>query len=187
MKRFAFATVALAGLLVSGCAAAIHDSERADLGARSNTTERADGTSPDVVGHDYAWFYKDDLDGPMAMFGPPQSEPVFTLACDMATLNSSDPELVLIRSVPLAGGETLGMQIKTTSATEGLVLNGIIDGMPGAEARLSVHGRAADQLAGAVDGFTMLTDGYPDVVMTADQSVAKVVETCRARAVFVAA
>lgn len=113
------------------------------------------------------WFVKPDR----VMFGPPESEAVFTLACD------GSGNIMMTRAISLQQGEGAEMQLIAGSAKATGTWQDAADVMPIAVASLP----ASDPVFAAIseaDRFAVAADGHPMLVLPVTDGVRGRLEAC---------
>lgn len=115
------------------------------------------------------WFMKED----MALFGPPESEAMFTLACEPGS-----GEIAMTRSLPLEPGETVRLGLYTDDASATGTWQEAGDVMPIAEASLDA---GSDVFASMLEAgqFAVAAEGHAMLVMPVTDGVRDTIRACR--------
>lgn len=116
--------------------------------------------------------------GPRAIFGAPNADGAFTLACD----GSSD-ELVLSRAGALASDDTVDMRVVAESGQSRYTARASDAALPAIEVRLGLADPFVETLAFIEEPFGILVEGAEPLLMPEPaDNLARVIEACRTRA-----
>ncbi|WP_298018607.1 hypothetical protein [uncultured Parasphingopyxis sp.] len=183
MIRSTLSAALAATLLLAGCSDdTVQPSDGPDIvaspveGADDPAIELLTG-EPDVG----QWFYNADVTedyGPRATFGQPNTDGVFTLACDGAT-----GELVLSRAGALPSDDATEMRVVAESGQSRYTARASEGELPRIEARMALDDPFVETLAFIAEPFGILVEGAEPLLMPApDDNLSRVIETCRGRA-----
>lgn len=114
------------------------------------------------------WFVKPDR----VMFGPPESEAVFTLACD------GSGNIMMTRAITLQQGEGAAMQLIAGSAMASGTWHDAADVMPIAEVSVSASDPVFTAMETA-DRFAVSAEGHSLLVMPVSGGVKEMIQRCQ--------
>ncbi len=114
------------------------------------------------------WFMK----GNKALFGPPESEALFTLACEPGS-----GEVSMTRSIALEQGETVQLGLHTDTANAAGTWRDAGDVMPIAVASLPASDPVFSSISDA-ERFAVTADGAPMMVLPVTDGLRATLEAC---------
>lgn len=118
------------------------------------------------------WFYKEE--GPMALFGPPNTEALFGLRCV-----AGDREVVIQRSGTLPEENSLAeIALYTNEGNRQYIAQASDGPLPMLEAHLTAQDMFLDDLAHA-DRLTVTVTGGEPLKMPGDAAIGRLVKGCR--------
>ncbi|MDP8912021.1 MAG: hypothetical protein M3N39_00425 [Pseudomonadota bacterium] len=117
------------------------------------------------------WFYRNEGQNSLALFGPADSSPTFTVRCDRARR-----QVILSREGISTGNM---MIVRTSYSARSLPLSVQTEPLNSAFANLPASDRFLDGMAFSRGRFTVEVPGTPMLVIPAWPEPARVVEDCR--------
>ncbi|QYI99475.1 hypothetical protein KUV46_08905 [Thalassovita mediterranea] len=119
---------------------------------------------------DGEWF----MNGGEAMFGPPESEAIFTIGCDPQA-----GEIIMTRSIDLTGNRQARLGVFTDEGAAGGYWRDAGDVMPIAIARLPMDASIFGDIVSS-ERFAVAAEGSALLVMPVNEGVRAVIDECAA-------
>lgn len=107
-----------------------------------------------------------------AMFGPPESEAVFTMGCDLPA-----GEIVMTRSIDVTANGRVRLGVYTDQAQASGYWRDAGDVMPIAIARLASSEPGLEDIAYS-ERFAVAAEGHPRLVLPVNEAVRAVIDEC---------
>lgn len=120
------------------------------------------------------WAYRRDARGSVALFGPPGSDALFLVRCDL-----SARRVFASRSGAFAEGETGRMTIRASSGLQTYSVANVAGASPYVAAELQPTDRHLDAMAYSRGRFLVSVKGASDLVVPTWPELTRVIEDCR--------